>query len=250
VSIDALIYTNDILEEIFVAKSASPSGYHVETGNFTTMMSVEQIAVSGPRGQNHLGFIQFFTAVFTASSGSLTPLRNSLSGDEPDGYFGYDFASVDFNTGGYSSLVVGCPLCNRDRGRVYIYVHTADPSNPFGDPICLPSPSLMSGRFGTAVENIGDVDLDGYSDVAISAPFEGSGVVYIFRGSSSGLVPDTYQVGWCHVISLSVWLSAGFPFTIDSLYFWNRESKPVLGQMCLATPSLEAWTLTTMDTLI
>ena len=62
------------------------------------------------------------------------------------------------------------------------------------------------------MENIGDVDLDGYSDVAISSPFEGSGVVYIFRGSSSGLVPDTYQVGWCHVISLSVLAISRFPF--------------------------------------
>ena len=53
------------------------------------------------------------------------------------------------------------------------------------------------------VENIGDVDLDGYSDLAISAPFEGSGVVYIFRGSSSRLVPDDYQVG-CSPFRVSV----------------------------------------------
>lgn len=42
VSRDALMYTNDIFEEILVAKSASPSGYHIETGNFTTRMSVER----------------------------------------------------------------------------------------------------------------------------------------------------------------------------------------------------------------
>ena len=55
-----------------------------------------------------------------------------------------------------------------------------------------------------AVEDTGDIDLDGFSDVAISAPYINNGVVYIFRGSASGLVTDTYQVGLhescdCHV---------------------------------------------------
>ena len=50
------------------------------------------------------------------------------------------------------------------------------------------------GRFGSAVENIGDIDLDGLSDVAVSAPYEGMGVVYIYRGSESGLVSHDYQV--------------------------------------------------------
>ena len=45
-----------------------------------------------------------------------------------------------------------------------------------------------------AVEDMGDIDLDGFSDVAISAPYINNGVVYIFRGSASGLVTDTYQV--------------------------------------------------------
>lgn len=62
------------------------------------------------------------------------------------------------------------------------------------------SPSAVGGRFGLAVENIGDIDLDGLSDVAVSAPYEGEGVVYIYRGSESGLVADNYQV--CHVTTM------------------------------------------------
>ena len=45
-----------------------------------------------------------------------------------------------------------------------------------------------------AVSNIGDVDQDGLSDVAISAPYEGSGTVYVFRGSETGLVADGFEV--------------------------------------------------------
>ena len=46
-----------------------------------------------------------------------------------------------------------------------------------------------------AVENIGDIDQDGIDDIAVSAPYEGMGVVYIYRGSTSGLVANDFQVG-------------------------------------------------------
>ena len=53
----------------------------------------------------------------------------------------------------------------------------------------------MRGRFGLAVENIGDIDSDGYSDIAVSAPYVGTGVVYIYRGAGDHLVANGYQVG-------------------------------------------------------
>ena len=56
------------------------------------------------------------------------------------------------------------------------------------------APSRVPGRFGLAVENIGDIDLDGLSDIAVSAPYEGMGVVYIYRGSSTGVVTEEFQV--------------------------------------------------------
>lgn len=43
------------------------------------------------------------------------------------------------------------------------------------------------GRFGTALGKIGDLNFDGFNDIAISAPFEGNGVVYIFLGGPDGL---------------------------------------------------------------
>ena len=44
-----------------------------------------------------------------------------------------------------------------------------------------------SGQFGTALSKIGDINMDGYNDIAISAPFEGNGVVYIYLGGPKGL---------------------------------------------------------------
>lgn len=49
------------------------------------------------------------------------------------------------------------------------------------------NPNHLNGRFGTALGRIGDVDLDGYNDIAISAPFEESGAVYIYLGGPNGI---------------------------------------------------------------
>ena len=62
------------------------------------------------------------------------------------------------------------------------------------DALKINPPKISSGRFGLAVEAIGDIDLDGFTDVAISEPYQGSGVVHIYRGSLSGLVTLDYQV--------------------------------------------------------
>ena len=60
-------------------------------------------------------------------------------------------------------------------------------------------PSSERGRFGTQVENIGDIDLDGFDDLAVSAPYVGDGVVYIYRGTQSGLTgPSQVRVKTLH----------------------------------------------------
>lgn len=43
------------------------------------------------------------------------------------------------------------------------------------------------------MSSIGDINKDGYNDVAISAPFEGNGVVYIYMGSLRGLAERPSQ---------------------------------------------------------
>lgn len=55
------------------------------------------------------------------------------------------------------------------------------------------NPNHLNGRFGTALARIGDIDLDGYNDIAISAPFEGNGVVYIHLGGPNGISPEPSQ---------------------------------------------------------
>lgn len=57
----------------------------------------------------------------------------------------------------------------------------------FTHPTIITTDYNFHGRFGTVLSKIGDINLDGYNDIAISAPFEGNGVVYIYLGGANGL---------------------------------------------------------------
>lgn len=62
-------------------------------------------------------------------------------------------------------------------------------------------PKILSGdskpmaRFGTAMANLGDTNMDGFPDVAIGAPYEDDyrGSVYIYRGSPQGILEKYVQ---------------------------------------------------------
>lgn len=41
---------------------------------------------------------------------------------------------------------------------------------------------------------LGDLNKDGYEDIAIGAPYENSGAVYIYLGSQEGLITVPSQV--------------------------------------------------------
>lgn len=50
----------------------------------------------------------------------------------------------------------------------------------------------QESRFGFSLTTLGDINKDGYNDVAIGAPYEGGGAIYIYLGSSQGL-SDMYS---------------------------------------------------------
>jgi len=41
---------------------------------------------------------------------------------------------------------------------------------------------------------LGDLNKDGYEDIAIGAPYEGKGTVYIYLGSKNGIIKTPSQV--------------------------------------------------------
>ena len=111
--------------------------------------------------------------------------------------FGQAVAAVNIDDSKGDELVVGAPLHstsnNYDTGAVFVYeskkesgIWTLKRLKSF-----TPPESLTRGcRFGSAVENLGDIHNDGYEDFAASAPYLKNqndvvtGAVFVYRGVS------------------------------------------------------------------
>ncbi|XP_063281962.1 integrin alpha-IIb-like [Pelobates fuscus] len=118
-------------------------------------------------------------------------------------YFGHSLAVVDINNDGKDDVLVGAPLyLERQRGgtlqevgRVYVYLQKVTKKLSFSNYFL--SGSHVYGQFGSSIASLGDLDLDGFPDVAVGAPFggkSGGGCVYIYRGKDSGLLSKPSQV--------------------------------------------------------
>uniref|UniRef100_A0A8C7WZ41 Integrin, alpha 5 (fibronectin receptor, alpha polypeptide) n=1 Tax=Oryzias sinensis TaxID=183150 RepID=A0A8C7WZ41_9TELE len=122
---------------------------------------------------------------------------------EMGSYFGYALATTDINNDGMTDLLVGAPMFIvrgsdshlEEMGRVYVYLQRS----PLKLELRLPhqTGTQMYGRFGSSIAALGDLNQDGFNDVAISCPFGGEdqkGLVYIFNGFSEGLREKPSQV--------------------------------------------------------
>uniref|UniRef100_A0A8C5CF11 Integrin alpha-2 domain-containing protein n=1 Tax=Gadus morhua TaxID=8049 RepID=A0A8C5CF11_GADMO len=117
-------------------------------------------------------------------------------GEELASSFGYSVATTDLNRDGWTDLIVGAPnFFDRKAeigGAVYVYL------NPFGHWDDQARPIRLNGTydsmFGMTVSSIGDLDQDGYGDIAVGAPFDGDGKVFIYRGSDAGIETKPAQV--------------------------------------------------------
>uniref|UniRef100_A0A671V5A9 Integrin subunit alpha 5 n=1 Tax=Sparus aurata TaxID=8175 RepID=A0A671V5A9_SPAAU len=140
-------------------------------------------------------------------------------------YFGYAVAATDINNDGLDDLVVGAPMFMRrgsngrleELGKVYVYLQR-------GPLLLEPSRSHLLGqqafgRFGTSLAPLGDLNQDGFNDMAIGCPYGGDdqhGLVLIYNGHDGGLMDTPTQ-------TLSgQWASSSFP---DSFGFALRGNK-------------------------
>jgi hypothetical protein len=151
-------------------------------------------APSWTDGELHEGAVFLFLGTPVGPSGS--PAW-SATGNQIEAHFGASCAGAgDVNGDGYADLVIGAPDFDNDQideGRVFVYL-----GSPTG-PRLLPDRTLEAyedgAHYGAAVSSAGDLNGDGYSDVAIGIPnwdhqaFLDNGRVSVFLGSPDGLNP-------------------------------------------------------------
>lgn len=225
-------------------------GFSVALGYFLTK-EVAYIA-SAPRSNRGLGSV----LIFNQPESSVAPLKiiAEIIGEQLASYFGASLCVVDFNNDGKSDLLVGAPnFINDDelpfdQGAVYIYLSRVNDTKLIMHPAGYVMGSRKNGaRFGTSIAKLGDVDGDGYPEVAIGAPFEddGRGAVYIYKGCAEGLKSAYIQ----RIVQEK---SSGFGYSIskgvdidnnacNDLAIGAFQSRQVFLYRCIHTLYLDTW---------
>ncbi|XP_078659285.1 integrin alpha-6-like [Branchiostoma floridae x Branchiostoma belcheri] len=124
-----------------------------------------------------------------------------LEGEQYKSDFGSSVLAIDLNNDGYDDLAVGAPQYFGDDGKggaVYIYINPADGNGRLDqvEPIRLRGEAKGDAFFGASLARMGDMNGDGYQDLAVGAPYQdgGNGAIYIFLGSSTGIIQNAAQV--------------------------------------------------------
>ncbi|XP_059186199.1 integrin alpha-5-like isoform X2 [Centropristis striata] len=193
-------------------------GYSVAGGEFSG--DDEEDFITGvPKG------LMLYGVVSILDGRDLKSVLN-LTGEQMGSYFGYAVAATDINNDGLDDLVVGAPMFMRrgfsgrleELGKVYVYLQR-------GPLLLEPSQNHLLGqqafsRFGTSLAPLGDLNQDGFNDMAISCPYGGNdqhGLVLIYNGHAEGLMDTPTQT-----IS-GQWASSSFPANFGFALRGNRD---------------------------
>ncbi|XP_069338812.1 integrin alpha-IIb [Eulemur rufifrons] len=171
-------------------------GYSVAVGEFDGDLETTEYVFGAPTWSWTLGAVEILDSHFYT--------LHRLHGEQMASYFGHSVAVTDVNGDGRHDLLVGAPLYMESRadrklaevGRVYLFLQPRS-LHALSSPSLLLTGTQLYGRFGSAIAPLGDLNRDGYNDVAVAAPYggpSGQGQVLVFLGQSEGLSSHPSQV--------------------------------------------------------
>uniref|UniRef100_A0A8C0H556 Integrin subunit alpha 8 n=1 Tax=Chelonoidis abingdonii TaxID=106734 RepID=A0A8C0H556_CHEAB len=198
----------DILRKLTREKQTGVAPPIYDDNYLGKMYNVELVA-GVPRGAQNFGYV----CIAISTAFSLLPESCHLAEFPIDIWFCFYSSSLD-------DILVGAPLFMerefesqpKEVGQVYLYLQES--AFYFRDAQIL-SGTEVFGRFGSAIARLGDLNQDGYNDIAVGAPFagqDGRGKVLIYNGHRNGLNANPSQVlngAWA-----SQSMPAGFGFTL------------------------------------
>ncbi|XP_077010262.1 integrin alpha-6 isoform X3 [Tamandua tetradactyla] len=178
-------------ESLVPVPANSYLGFSLDSGK--GIVSKDDITfVSGAPRANHSGAVVLLKR--DLKSAHLLP-EYIFDGEGLASSFGYDVAVVDLNKDGWQDIVIGAPqYFDRDGevgGAVYVYINQQGRWKNV-KPIRLNG--TKDSMFGIAVKNIGDINQDGFPDIAVGAPYDDLGKVFIYHGSANGINTKPTQV--------------------------------------------------------
>lgn len=166
---DRMEYRSDVPNPIFWNQDDnSMFGYAVSSGYFDGRGSNKLLYVaSAPQANLQQGEVYIFDIVdHYAATDKTIKIYYTFSGTQFGEYFGYSLITEDFDNDGFTDIAIGAPYHSRDgsfeNGAVYIY-HNDGSSSAFTWQTILQTKYAASGRFGTTMSKIGDINEDGYN---------------------------------------------------------------------------------------
>uniref|UniRef100_A0A2R9C3L2 Integrin subunit alpha L n=1 Tax=Pan paniscus TaxID=9597 RepID=A0A2R9C3L2_PANPA len=167
------------------------AGYLGYTVTWLPSREKTSLLASGAPRYQHVGRVLLFQE---PQGGGHWSQVQTIHGTQIGSYFGGELCGVDMDQDGETELLlIGAPLFYGEQrgGRVFIYQRRQlgfeEVSELQGDP------GYPLGRFGEAITALTDINGDGLVDVAVGAPLEEQGAVYIFNGRHGGLSPQPSQ---------------------------------------------------------
>eukprot|EP00057_Strongylocentrotus_purpuratus_P026185 XP_011680659.1 PREDICTED: integrin alpha-V [Strongylocentrotus purpuratus] len=164
-------------------------GHAVAFGNFRDGPTLE-VAIAAPRWDHGFGRVFLYDDAFME--------YDIITDGDLATYFGHALATSDLNNDGFDDLVIGAPMftdeersidAGWDVGKIFIYYNDQQGSFYFDDNDVIIGTGAGC-RFGYSIAALGDINQDGFNDLAVGAPFcngGNDGKVFIYHGSGINL---------------------------------------------------------------